>query len=617
MSVVTFPDITLDQTLSSATSPPAVQTFHQFMAQLAIPQPRQLILINPPQVPEAAFDPVVARNRGYYAYPPVGLLYITAVAKSVNPNLDVRILDLNYEMLHQSILPNFTYQFWHELLRDTLDTCDAPYVGITYLFGATKQPFLQVSQWLRQHYPAVPILAGGVQATYDCAELLRDNYCDMVFRREAEAQFYAFMQHCSGQNPEALPWGSAFRHHGVVYELGEPAGEVPVEWDIRPYYELINIEHYHAVGSLAAFSRYNGAEKSFATVLSNRGCRARCTFCTVRNFNGFGVRGRALEEVIDEIKYLVHHKGIRQIDWLDDDLLWDEARAIALFQGLAREVPGLEWICNNGLIAAAITDELMYWMVQSGLKAFKIGIESGNDAMLHAIKKPTTKRQLRQRRVLFQHYPEVFVSANFILGFPHETFGQMLDTYDFANELQWDWSSFYICQPLKGTEMFSAFQALGDDRCATEHYGKTLNPGRAAARGEFGYHFTAGAEPIRTGREVFHLPHDIVPSQEQLKEIWFTFNLITNFLQNPNFAPGGNPDKIVRWFDAIAQAYPYDASMAAALVRGYRLLGDEQKRLAYQRQFEALLEASGYWQRRVQEFPELLALAELTATSTL
>ena len=614
MSVVMLQDIALGRAVVSAHLRPTVHTFQQFMAQLAIPNPQQLILINPPQVPEAAFDPLVARNRGYYAYPPVGLLYIAAVAKEVNPNIDVRLLDLNYELLYQSVLPDFTYQFWHELLHDTLATCEAPYVGITCLFGATKQPFLQVSQWLRQHYPEVPILAGGVQATYDFQELLRDNYCDIVFRNEAELQFRAFMQRCTGQDPEALPWGSAFRYQGGVYELDAPTEEVPVEWDIRPYYDLIDIEHYHEVGSLAAFSRYNGAEKRFATVLSNRGCRARCTFCTVRNFNGFGVRGRSVEDVIDEIKYLVRDKGIHQIDWLDDDLLWNPSRALALFQGLAREVPELEWICNNGLIAAAITDELMYWMVQSGLQAFKIGIESGNEAMLHAIKKPTTKRQLRQRRQLFQQYPEVFISANFILGFPHETFGQMLDTYDFANELQWDWSSFYICQPLKGTEMFSAFQALGDDRCAVEHYGKTLNPGRAAARGEFGYHFTDGSESIRTGREVFTLPRDIVPSQEQLKEIWFTFNLVTNFLQNPNFAPGGNPHKIVRWFDAIAQAYPYDASMAAALVRGYRLLGDEAKRAAYQQQFVALLAASAYWQRRVQEFPELLAFADVSST---
>jgi hypothetical protein len=159
--------------------------------------------------------------------------------------------------------------------------------------------------------------------------------------------------------------------------------------------------------------------------------------------------------------------------------------------------------------------------------------------------------------------------------------------------------------------MFSAFQALGDDRCATEDYEKTLPPGHAAARGEFGYRFTEHHTDIRTGRDIFTLPHDTVPSREQLKEIWFTFNLLTNFFQNRNFAPHGHPHKIVRWFDAIAQAYPYDASMAAALVRGHRLLGEETTRATYAQQFARLLGESAYWQRRVREFPELLTFAEV------
>jgi hypothetical protein len=52
--------------------------------------------------------------------------------------------------------------------------------------------------------------------------------------------------------------------------------------------------------------------------------------------------------------------------------------------------------------------------------------------------------------------------------------------------------------------------------------------------------------------------------------------------------------------------------MAAALVRGYRLLGDETKRATYAQQFARLLRESAYWQRRVREFPELLTFAEVS-----
>ena len=587
-----------------------IEAFETFLSGLPIRNPRELILINPQLVPEEYFDPVVAKNQGYYAFPPIGLLYIAAVAKKLNPHIKIDIIDLNYEILRHAHDQNFSYKIWEERLEKKIKVCEAPHLGITYMFGATKPVFLKIAAWLRQKFPKVPILAGGVQATYDFAEILENNYADIVFRREGEKQYESFMTSCANPSRSEIPWGAAFQISGKVHELGEAAGDPVVDWDIRSFYSNLEIEKYYRVGSLAAFSRFNGEDKSFATVLSNRGCRARCTFCTVRNFNGFGVRGRAIQSVIDEIKFLVEEKGVRQIDWLDDDLLWDPERTVALFKGLAEQIPQLEWICNNGLIAAAITDEIMYWMVKSGLKAFKIGIESGNDEMLTKIKKPTTKPKLRAKRELFKQYPEVFVSANFIVGFPKETFSQMMDTFNFANELEWDWSSFYICQPLKGTEMFSAFTELGDERTEVESYDKTLNPGRAAARGEFGYQFKEGTEKIRTGKEVFNLRADLVPSQDQIKEIWFTFNLVTNFINNINFTARGSAPKIVKWLESIAHAYPYDASMVAGLARGYRLAGDKEKFESQQKKFQSILSESYYWRRRVEEFPELLEFAE-------
>lgn len=589
----------------------SLDAFQAFLESLNYNDPRELILVQPPFVPEEHFDLATARNKGYYAYPPVGLLYIAAVAKEVSPKINVHVMDLNFEILRHAQSEHFSYRFWQQVLFDLIKTCDAPYIGLTYMFGTTKPIFMEVSKFIRENFPDVPVITGGVQATYDYREVLEADCSDVVVRNEGERQFRALFQSCLAGKSVGIPQGVAFKLGGEIYELGTPDGDVPVDWDIRPQYDLLEIQDYNRYGSLGAFSRYNGEEKEFATVLSNRGCRARCTFCTVRDFNGFGIRQRPVQSVVDEIKYLVREKGIKHIDWLDDDLLWDPKRTVELFKGLATEIPELEWTCSNGLIAVAVTEEIMYWMVQSGMKAFKIGIESGNDQMLHLIKKPTTKPKLREKRQLFKRFPEVFVGANFIIGFPNEPFEQMMDSFNFANELQWDWVTYNICQPLKGTEMFSAFQELGDDRCEDESYDKNLMPARSALRGELG-NGSLGEGRVLTGRDVFNLPYGEIPSSEQLKEIWFTFNLITNFLSNYNFAPGGNPEKMVKWFEAIHSGYPYDASMCAGLVRGYRLLGVLERVDYYQQKFQSIVSGSPYWQRRVGEFPELLELAEVS-----
>ena len=585
--------------------------FARFAAARSLARPSDLIFIQPALVPAAFFDVTTARNGGYYNFPPAGLLYLAAAARAADPSLNIHIVDINHELLKAAHRDDFEYGMWRELVRDKIKKCRNPHVAVTYMFGTTKPCFIDVTDFIREEFPNVPVLSGGVQATYDFEEILKNGNCDIVARREGEQQLTNYLKALAGDK-NAFPEGMAFLEDGKVVELGTPHENDAVNWDIKPFYDMIKVEEYHRYGGLGAFSRYVGEEKAYATVLATRGCRARCTFCTVRNFNGFGLRQRTVQDVIDELKYLVQERGIRYIDWLDDDLLWDPKRTVELFKGIAEQIPNFEWTASNGVIAVAIDEEVMKWMVASGLRAFKIGIESGNDKMLKAIKKPTTKAKLRDRAKLFAKYPQVLLSTNFIIGFPDETFMQMMDSYNFAVELQSDWASFYICQPLKGTEMFSAFQSLGDSRTKEERYDKTINPGRSAERGEFGYKFSRDARILRAGWDIFDLPLDCVPDLEQQKEIWFTFNLVANFLDNPNFKPGGNPAKIARWIESIHDGYPYDASMAAALSHAYRLIGDSARHDHHREEFVRLTKDSPYWQKRVRQFPELMKLAGLS-----
>jgi radical SAM superfamily enzyme YgiQ (UPF0313 family) len=586
----------------------AKQAYRFYLDRLTPPQ--EFILISPMQVPESAFDLEIAKRSGYFNYPPVGLLYIAAVIRQVAPETKVHILDLNFEMLRNASQEGFSYNFWEKRLFDLVEQSQSPYIGISCMFDVNKEIFVQIAQACKKRFPEIPILAGGVQATYDYQELLENGGFDFIFRKESELQFESFLKNLFQKNYTDLPWGTAFHCEGKTLTLGEPTGEVPVDLDIREDYSTIPIEEYHLHGGLAVFSRYNGTGKPFATVLSNRGCRAYCTFCTVRDFNGKGIRARSVESVIDELK-LLWSRGVRQIDWLDDDFLWDRQRTLHLLKRMTEEVPDLEWISNNGLIAAAIDEEIMEWMVRSGLKAVKVGIESGNDAMLKKIKKPTSKRKLMMASSLFKKYPEVFFSGNFIVGFPNETFGEMMDSYEFARSLNWDWASFYVCQPLVGTEMFSIFRELGDDRVDSQRTQKALNPGRLKQRGEFNAQFDTGEDTrLLTGKDIFNLPRDQVPSLEQLNEIWFTFNLDINFLNNPNFSPEGNLEKIARWFESIYAGYPFDASMAAALAKSYKLMDQQEKSIHYKNRFNEVVKESGYWENRVKEFPEILEMAE-------
>ena len=600
--------------MSTATKLPLEEAFQGFLERLSVRDPEKLLFINIPQVPVDIFSPETAIRNGYHNYQPVGYLYLAAAARMAMPDIGLSILDLNHEMLrrcHTGELDGEFRGFWKDLIAQEIRRSSQLFVCVGNMFEATSPVYCEILEFIRASFPQVPLLAGGVQTTIDYQKLLDRDYCHLAFRFEAETSFQNFLKAC-GARERSIPGSIAFRYDDVLYESPPNPGVEKEILDIRPYYYLIDVADYHKYGGVNPYSRYVGKEKAFGTVLINRGCRAACTFCGVRDFNGKGVRRRTLESVLDEIKYLVEEKGISVIEWLDDDLLFNKKATVELFKAMAEELPDdFEWIANNGIIAAAADREVMYWMVKSGCKAFKVGIESGNDAMLAKVKKPGTKKGFRRAGEIFNEYPEVFVSGNYMIGFPGETFGEIMDTYNFSEELSWDWANWSICQPHPGTDIFDAFQSLGDDRREKEHFG-VYNPGKAAAqKGNFGYHkgyhsSDEKARGILSGKEVFNIPRDQVPSEEQIKEIWFTFNLVVNFLNNRNFKPGGNPDKIVRWFESIHASYPMDASMCACLAYGYQMLDDRSNNAYYRDKFHELVDEFDYWKRRVEEFPELL-----------
>jgi len=590
--------------------------YESFLSSLPVKTPKRILFINIPHVPADLFLEEIAKTNGYQNYPPMGYLVLAAAAREAIPDVELSILDLNHKILmacHQGNLGDLN-AYWKGLITQEIGQGDELHICVGNNWAVLTPIFLEITRFIRDTFPQVTVVTGGVETTQNYQRLVEGNYCHIAFRHNSEFELKAFLNHCAGIGSTPVPKGVAFTTGNLFYE--SETGPVPTQFlDIRPYYHLIDIEKYHKYGGMNPFSRYIGKNKVYGTVLTNRGCRASCSFCAVKAFYPNAPTSRPIANVVDEIRYLMEKKGVKLIDILDDDLAYGYERSVELFKSMAEDLPaGLEWMSNNGITGSSITEEVMYWMAKSGCKAFKVGVESGNEARLRSIKKPASKDSLRKAGVIFRKYPDVFVNGNYMLGFPNETFSEMIETFDFANELAWDWSGFFICQPSSGTPMFSAFEALGDERCEADNFGGLI-PSRFAKQTEtFGYYKGYHSDDeisrsIFSGKEIFNIPKDHVPSAEQLKEIWFTFNLITNFFNNRHWKPNGDITKIVRWFETILDSYPRDASMCAMLAYGHNLMGEKKQSRIYRSRFHSLLEEYSYWRRRVEEFPELLEYA--------
>lgn len=568
------------------------------------------VLVQVPQVPLDLLEPDVARKRGYFAYPPQGLLYLAATLRGLG--IKTRTVDLNFVVLREVQKDGVDVDAaWREALDEAVSVFAKPLICVSFMFDATFPAFQLVCEHVRRLWPGTCIAAGGVAATADSERLLAVNLVDLVFSQEGERTLERFYAYTRGQTKD-LPVNLAFRGaDGTIVRTPMLVGG-EVDLDIRLEYQGIPIAKFHETGSLSNFSRMNGVDVPFATVLSRRGCRARCTFCGVRMFNGESVRVRHVDGVVEEMETLHHRYGIKHFDWLDDDLLYDGKSALALFDAIAERLPGITWAANNGLIAAAITPALMDGMRRSGCIGFKVGLESGNAEVLRRVRKPLSLQKFHEFARLAIGYPQMFVAVNFILGFPGEQFGQMLDSFRAALHGAMDWNNYYLYQPLKNTELYLTHGGLGDDDVQIEHgkdaQGPRINPERWRVNNPVrGGGFTRLPDrDVASGYQVFETDSSAVPSRTELREIWFTFNHITNFLCMP--ALRTDSERRLRngrrWMEVLSEAYPNDASMTCVLYYLTTRLADSKAAEVEQLRELARtkLNRSAYWQARDEQF---------------
>lgn len=554
---------------------------------------RRILLVQIPQVILHSFNREIALQRGYYAFPPTGLQCLHEAIR--HRAFEVRILDLNFELLKRVFEDEaFDPNDWTRILDEALADFQPYVVGVSCLFDMAIGPMLAALRRIRAS--GAVVVSGGVIATYEADALLSRELSHFVVRGEGENKFNFLLDHLmrDGVNSAPTP-GIQFRAAGGLLESAGSRDIVEVKGDLRASYDLVRIEEYHRYGSLNPFSRQGSA--AFAAIQMSRGCRAECTFCAVRDFMGKGVRHRPIEDVLAEMAFLVEIRGVRHFEWLDDDPTFHRAAFQELLRRIIARGWNIQWSANNGVIAASIDDETLRLMRDSGCIGFKVGIETGNEEMLRTIRKPARHYKFLELADKLRRYPEIFCGGNFMVGLPRETFAQMMDSFRFALEVELDWAAITVCQVIRGASAFSESGEYFEHQVRTG--GSTVRnfiPARESAAGQV----KTDAGVLRN-LAVFRLDPASVPGADQVKEIWFTFNLIVNYACNKNLRPDGNPEKFIRWVQTAQRAYPTNPYMMLFLGLAHRLRGEDSAAIECRgkaREFSR----SDYWRDRFHAF---------------
>jgi len=417
---------------------------------------------------------------------------------------------------------------WQQQLDKKLIDFKPDLVGVTCMFTMTHRSFVDTCSFISTKN--IPIVIGGVHVSNDIKRLSdsMQGIVDMVLYREADIAFPNLIQVINKKlEPENLAqlWLLDNKNYIKYDNLLTPETE---DLDTIPSYHLLDITEYTKYGIIGAFYCFKPANTRFATVLNNRGCRAHCSFCSVRNFNGKNVRHRSVTSVVDEIEHLYQDYGVKHIMWLDDDLLMNQKRSVSLFETLAKRNMDLTWDATNGVIASSCSDEVMSAAADSGCIAINIGVESGNADILKMVKKPTSIKHYLQAAEVLRHYPQIHTSVFLMIGFPNETMSMITDTINLAKEMDMDWYRISQLYPLPNTPLYDSMVAQGmispignkDTRFNGGAFGKQtdLEQGLVMTNNNFKDAFAS-------------IQDEQVPTPEQLTDIWFYMNYHLNFLR--------------------------------------------------------------------------------------
>lgn len=492
---------------------------------------RRVLLITPPESPENDFNLDLVLSKRYPCFPPYGPGILAR-------NLEQRgyrsaLLDLNFHVLQQAHEnpAHFRFQVWKDKLIEKIDAFQPDLVGISVMFTISRPSLAAVAAFLKSHYPSLPIIAGGVCVSNDVESILRTvPQIDIGSFYEGDRSFPDLLDVINGKQPLSAIRQVAILKGEQLVSTKERATPTDQEMDIQPEYYDLPIGDYTHYGSMGAYNFMRG-ERTATTIISNRGCRAMCSFCAVRNFNDISVRGRAVSSVVDEIEHQYSTYGVTHFMWLDDDLLYNGKRAIALFNEITRRNLHITWDASNGLIAAAITPDIMQAASESGCIGFNLGLESGNDQILKSIHKPGTTKSYRQARAILDRYPHVFVKGFMIIGFPHETIAQIRDTVTLGCELQFGWYPLQLLTTLPGTEITVSMIEQGLIQPPTDASFKGLAAGsKSKGGGTLRQRERAEKYAALEFVDLLHtLPADHVPTGAELDDLWFVADYKMNY----------------------------------------------------------------------------------------
>ncbi len=187
---------------------------------------------------------------------------------------------------------------------------------------------------VREHFPAVPVILGGIYASLVPEHAKANSGADFVITGPGEEAVLALLADLTG----------------FAGQTNARAGVYPA-WDLLP-------------------------DRRLLPILTSRGCPFDCDYCASRLLAPV-FRRRQPDEVVAELHDWHRRFGVRDVAFYDDALLVQaEQHLLPILEGVRRLKLPLRFHTPNALHLGLLTPDIARWLRQANFATLRLGLET-------------------------------------------------------------------------------------------------------------------------------------------------------------------------------------------------------------------------------------------------
>ncbi len=413
----------------------------------------KVLLVNPPW--SEVYGRYKPAARVGVMNPPLGLCYLSSVAKDAGFNVD--ILDAEVEVMNEEQVANYAIKKKYDAVGIT---------ATTPLFHKANK----IAELIKKKNKSIVTIIGGPHVTL-MPHLIKNSYFDYGIVGEGEITFPELLKSIKKRVKNPRTRGIVYRENKKIIKT-KPR-ELIKNLDSLPFpdRESLNLDKYKWSVPKKGIMR-------FTTILGSRGCPFKCIFCSTNAIFGRKFRLRSAENIFDELKQLVDEFNIRHFLMIDDTLTVSRKRMMELSRLIVRNKLDITW---EGWTRANLVDKvLLRTMKRAGFNSISFGIESGDPKILKVIKKGVDLKSVDKAYKIAKSLG-IETRCSVMIGHPFETRESAMRTLNFIKNLKYcDQARINISTPYPGTKLYDmALKGEGGIKLYTKEFSKYRRYGNA------------------------------------------------------------------------------------------------------------------------------------------